>query len=264
MAAAHDPMHAATEGLKGFFHWAKDKLEELTHFGVSRVPHTSLPLLIKPRGGQFFLPPLPFDASNGCAPLFSKHQLLLHYDQHHKHYVDHLNMFVGADTRFDGLSIEDIIRNVPYGPLFDNAAQHFNHSFFWQCLIPNAGGDATIPPDLANCLMICFGSIANFKNVFQQAASEVHNFGSGWTWLVYDAAAVNDRAVLKIVNTHDAETPITSTSYIPLLCIDVWEHAYYVDYEDRRYDYLLQFWNIVNWQFVGSEFIRSRGLRPAQ
>jgi len=254
-AAADQPVK---EGGKGVLEMAKEKIQDVLHIG-RRITFTSLPMLVKPRGGLVMLPELPFDWSNGVAPVFSKHQFELHYLKHHKSYVDNFNMMLGDDTQYDGLAIEEIVRKLARGPLFNMAAQHFNHTFFWQCMKPNAGGDATIPPEFANCLMACFGSIANFKNEFQDAAGALKNFGSGWTWLVYDITSTTDRTMLKIVNTHDAETPITSTNYVPLLCADVWEHAYYVDFEDRRNDYLLQFWNIVNWNFVANEFIRCRG-----
>ena len=187
----------------------------------------------------FTLPPLPF-AKDALAPHISAETLEYHYGKHHNAYVVNLNGLIDG-TEFANLSLEDIIRKSS-GPVFNNAAQVWNHTFYWNCLSPNGGGE----PDgaLADAIKAKFGSFADFKKTF--SADCVGNFGSGWTWLVKNAAGE-----LEIVKTSNAGCPLT-TGVTPLLTCDVWEHAYYIDYRNARPDYVAAFWNLVNWEFVAS------------
>ena len=185
----------------------------------------------------FSLPELPY-AKNALEPHISAETLEYHYGKHHKTYVDKLNGLVEGTDNADK-SLEEIIRSAS-GGLFNNAAQVWNHTFYWHCLSPNGGG----APEgkLAELIARDFGSFDDFQTKFNESA--VGNFGSGWTWLVQNADGS-----LAIVNTDDAETPLTSEAK-PLLTCDVWEHAYYVDYRNARPKYLEAFWKLVNWSFV--------------
>ncbi len=189
----------------------------------------------------FTLPDLPFD-KNALEPHISAETLEYHYGKHHQTYVDKLNGLVEGTADADK-SLEDIIRSAS-GGLFNNAAQVWNHTFYWNCLSPTGGGDPT--GALADAINRDFGSIDNFREKFGDSA--VANFGSGWTWLVR-----NHDGSLAIVNTDDAETPLTGNAR-PLLTCDVWEHAYYIDYRNARPKYVQAFWNLVNWDFVGQNF----------
>lgn len=187
------------------------------------------------------LPPLPY-ALDALQPHISKETLEFHYGKHHQAYVTNLNNLIKGGE-FENASLEDIIRKSS-GGLFNNAAQVWNHTFYWNCLAPRAGGEPKGP--LADAIRRKFGSFAAFKEAFSKSA--VGNFGSGWTWLVKKADGTVD-----IVNTSNAATPLTGTDK-PLLTCDVWEHAYYVDYRNRRPDYVAAFWNLVNWDFAGKNF----------
>lgn len=187
------------------------------------------------------LPPLPY-ALDALQPHISKETLEFHYGKHHQAYVTNLNNLIKGGE-FENASLEDIIRKSS-GGLFNNAAQVWNHTFYWNCLAPRAGGEPKGP--LADAISRKFGSFAAFKEAFSKSA--VGNFGSGWTWLVKKADGTVD-----IVNTSNAATPLTGTDK-PLLTCDVWEHAYYVDYRNRRPDYVAAFWNLVNWDFAGKNF----------
>lgn len=188
------------------------------------------------------LPELPYDM-DALSPHISKETLEFHYGKHHKTYVTKLNdALPGSD--FEGKSLEDIIKGAS-GGMFNNAAQVWNHTFYWHCLSPNGGGEAT--GAIANAINSAFGSFDKFKEELTNSA--IGNFGSGWTWLVKKA----DGSV-GIVNTSNAETPLTDASVKPLLTVDVWEHAYYIDYRNARPEYLKAFWSLVNWEFVNSNF----------
>lgn len=188
------------------------------------------------------LPALPY-ARDALAPTISEETIDYHYGKHHQAYVTNLNkMIEGSDHA--NASLEDIIRNSE-GGVFNNAAQVWNHTFYWNSLSPNGGGEAT--GDLAHAINETFGSFDAFKEKF--TASAVGNFGSGWTWLVKNAAGK-----LEIVNTANAGTPITDESITPLLTVDVWEHAYYVDYRNARPAYLAKFWELANWEFAAENF----------
>ena len=190
---------------------------------------------------QHQLPPLPY-ALDALQPHISKETLELHYGKHHQAYVTNLNNLVKG-TGFENAGLEDIIRKSS-GGIFNNAAQVWNHTFYWNCLAPRAGGEPKGP--LAEAVSRKFGSFASFKETFSKSA--VGNFGSGWTWLVKKADGSVDLA-----NTSNADTPLTGPDK-PLLTCDVWEHAYYVDYRNRRPDYVAAFWNLVNWEFAAKNF----------
>ena len=190
---------------------------------------------------QHQLPTLPY-ALDALQPHISKETLEFHYGKHHQAYVTNLNNLVKG-TEFENAGLEDIIRKSS-GGIFNNAAQVWNHTFYWNCLAPRAGGEPKGP--LAEAVSRKFGSFASFKEAFSKSA--VGNFGSGWTWLVKKADGSVDLA-----NTSNAATPLTGPDK-PLLTCDVWEHAYYVDYRNRRPDYVAAFWNLVNWEFAAKNF----------
>ncbi len=188
------------------------------------------------------LPELPF-AIDALEPHISKETLEFHHGKHHNAYVTNLNNLI-AGTEFADLSLEEIIKKAPTGGLFNNAAQVWNHSFYWKCLSPEGGGAPT--GDLAEKIVQEFGSFESFKEKF--TASAITNFGSGWTWLVKNKAGK-----LEIVNTSNAGCPLTDGyRNQPLLTCDVWEHAYYVDYRNARPTYLKAYWELINWDFVSS------------
>jgi len=190
----------------------------------------------------FTLPELPY-AMDALAPQISQETLEYHYGKHHKTYVDKLNGLVPG-TEFEGKSLEEVVKAAS-GGIFNNAAQIWNHTFYWNCLSPNGGGEPTGP--VAEAINSAFGSFDKFKEEFNTSAA--NNFGSGWTWLVKKA----DGSVA-IVNTSNAGTPLTDDSLTPLLTVDVWEHAYYIDYRNSRPNYLEAFWKLVNWEFVNGNF----------
>ena len=215
----------------------------------SAASYTALRDLAKPKGAPAELPKLDFDYTQGVAPVLSPRQVELHYTKHHKAYVDKFNTLAG--DKFDGLTFEEVmdklVDNAESKVLFNQAAQHFNHSFYWKCLTPHGN---TMPKELEESLAKTFGSVNDFKKKFEDSGAA--NFGSGWTWLVYDT---KDKQ-LKIVNTGNAACPTTSGQR-PLFTIDVWEHAYYKDFENKRPDYLKEIWNVVNWEFVASNLTRA-------
>ena len=187
------------------------------------------------------LPELPY-ANDALEPHISAETIEFHYGKHHATYVAKLNGMIEG-TEFESASLEDTILGSS-GGIFNNAAQIWNHSFYWDGLSPNGGGNPQAA--LAEAIDKEFGSFEKFKEAF--AASAVGNFGSGWTWLVK-----NSSGNLEIVNTDDAANPMTN-GQTPLLTCDVWEHAYYIDYRNKRPDYVNAFWNLVNWEFVAANF----------
>lgn len=188
----------------------------------------------------FKLPALPY-ARDALQPHISSETLDFHYAKHHQSYVDKLNGLI-PNSEFEGKSLEDIIRTAS-GGVFNNAAQVWNHSFYWNCLSPTGGGIAAGPA--ASAINTAFGSFAQFQQDFTHSA--LNNFGSGWTWLVKHADGS-----LAIVNTSNAQTPLTDAGVTPLLTVDVWEHAYYIDYRNARPNYVKAFWALVNWDFVNA------------
>jgi len=185
----------------------------------------------------FTLPELPY-AKDALAPHISAETLEYHHGKHHAKYVETLNSLTeGTDNA--SKSLEELIKSTS-GKLFNQAAQVWNHTFYWNCLSPNGGGAPT--GKIADAINEAFGSFETFKEKF--SAEAAGHFGSGWAWLVKDAAGK-----LSIVGTHDAGNPMTS-GLTPVLTCDVWEHAYYVDYRNARPNYIAAWWNLVNWDFA--------------
>ena len=189
----------------------------------------------------FELPALPY-AKNRLVPHISEETLEYHYGKHHQTYVTNLNNLIPG-TEFESLTLEEIIVKSS-GPIFNNAAQVWNHTFYWNSLAPNAGGEPT--GTLAKAINDKFGSFGKFKEEFTKCA--VTTFGSGWAWLVKNADGS-----LALVSTSNAGCPLT-TGQKPLLTCDVWEHAYYIDYRNARPAYLEAFWALVNWDFAAANF----------
>jgi len=183
------------------------------------------------------LPVLPYD-KDALAPHISAETLDFHHGKHHNAYVQNLNNLIEG-TEFADISLDDIVTSAS-GGIFNNAAQHWNHSFYWKCLSPNGGGEPS--GALAEAIKGTFGSYDEFKELFSQTA--ITTFGSGWGWLVK-----NESGGLEVVNSANAGNPLTS-GQTPLLTCDVWEHAYYIDYRNARPKYVEAFWNLVNWNFV--------------
>jgi len=186
----------------------------------------------------FELPQLPY-AMDALKPHLSAETLEYHHGKHHAAYVNNLNNLVKGSPN-ESKSLEDIIKSAPSGGLFNNAAQHFNHSFYWKSLAPKAGGAPK--GAIADAIKSGFGSFDEFKKKFTEAATT--HFGSGWAWLVR-----KPDGSLAIEATHDAGTPLTGGNK-PVLTCDVWEHAYYIDYRNARPRYIEAFWNLVNWEFA--------------
>ena len=188
------------------------------------------------------LPPLPW-AEGALAPVISANTISFHYGKHHQGYVTNLNKLTGG-TPFADQSVEQIVRatagKVDQAAIFNNAAQVWNHTFYWQSLRPNGGGEP--PAALKAKMEASFGSVAACREELSKAATS--QFGSGWAWLVADGDA------LKVVKTGNAETPLTGAMR-PLVTIDVWEHAYYLDYQNRRADYVAAVLDkLINWEFA--------------
>lgn len=187
------------------------------------------------------LPELPY-ALDALAPHISKETLEFHYGKHHQTYVTNLNNLIPG-TEFENLSLEEIVKKSS-GGIFNNAAQVWNHTFYWMSLAPNAGGEPS--GALADAMNAKWGSFDEFKKAFNACAAGT--FGSGWAWLVKKADGSLD-----LVSTSNAATPLT-TDATPLLTCDVWEHAYYIDYRNSRPNYLEGFWKVVNWATVAERF----------
>jgi Fe-Mn family superoxide dismutase len=185
----------------------------------------------------FTLPQLPYPM-DALVPHISKETLEYHYGKHHQAYVTNLNKLI-VGTEFESMTLEDIILKAK-GGIFNNAAQVWNHTFYWHSMSPNGGGEPK--GALAEAINKNFGSFAAFKEQFTQAAATT--FGSGWAWLVQDASGA-----LKIISTSNAATPMTE-GLTALITCDVWEHAYYIDYRNVRPDYINAFWSLVNWDFA--------------
>ena len=190
---------------------------------------------------SFELPPLPY-AMDALLPHISAETLEYHHGKHHQTYITNLNKLLEG-SEYEEMSLEEIIMKSS-GGLFNNAAQTWNHTFYWNCLSPNGGGEPS--GRLAEAISKQFGSFEEFKTQFSQSC--VTNFGSGWTWLVE-----NSDGSLEIVNTSNAGNPMTEGK-IPLMTCDVWEHAYYIDYRNARPNYVAAFWSLVNWNYVADNF----------
>lgn len=195
----------------------------------------------KEKSTMFELPKLPY-ALDALQPHISKETLEYHYGKHHKAYVDKLNELIKG-TEFANLSLEEIIKKAS-GPIFNNAAQNWNHTFYWHCMTPKSSGEPT--GKLADAIKKKFGSFEDFKKTFTESAIKL--FGSGWTWLAKDA-----KGELEIINESNAGLPLKQNKKALFTC-DVWEHAYYIDYRNLRPKYIENFWAIANWEFVAKNF----------
>jgi Fe-Mn family superoxide dismutase len=185
----------------------------------------------------FTLPELPY-SKEALAPYISPETLEFHHSMHHQTYVNTLNKLTAGKPEANA-SLEELIRTAN-GAIFNNAAQVWNHTFFWRCMAPDGGGKPS--GDVAAAINQACGNFASFKEHFTNAA--VSLFGAGWTWLTK-----NTDGTISIVNLANAGNPLRE-GQIPLLTLDVWEHAYYIDYRNARPEYVQAFWNIVNWEFV--------------
>ncbi len=189
---------------------------------------------------------LPFEY-DALEPYMSKETLLFHHDKHHQTYVNKLNELI-IDTEFENMNLKEIIKK-SNGAIFNNAAQIYNHDFFWNSITPNS---TKLSLGLEQAITESFGLMEDFKKEFIQKA--VGHFGSGWVWLVSD-----DMGKLKIITTKNAETPF-GLGLRPLLVCDVWEHAYYIDYRNIRPEYLENWFKLINWNFVSQNYKELRGL----
>lgn len=190
---------------------------------------------------MFILPPLPY-AHDALAPVISAETIEYHYGKHHKAYLDKLNELVKG-TEYENKGLNEIIVATQKGPIFNNAAQVFNHTFYWNCMAPKAGGNPT--GTIATLIDKQFGSFQKFQEQFNAFAISL--FGSGWVWLV-----LNDKGNLEIMNMSNADCPIAH-KLKPILTCDVWEHAYYIDYRNGRKTYVESWWKLVNWKFVNAQ-----------
>ncbi|OGT64509.1 MAG: superoxide dismutase [Gammaproteobacteria bacterium RIFCSPHIGHO2_12_FULL_45_9] len=189
----------------------------------------------------FTLPPLPF-AQDALEPFMSAETLSFHYGKHHQAYVNKLNTLIPG-TEFEHATLETMMQKA-HGAIFNNAAQVWNHTFFWHCLKPQGGGEPT--GALADAINKQWGSFATFKDVFTQAA--LNQFGSGWAWLVKQTDGS-----LNVLSTSNAGNPFTEGK-TPLLTCDVWEHAYYIDTRNDRAQYVERFFSLIHWDFVSANF----------
>lgn len=193
---------------------------------------------------KHILPPLPYPES-ALEPHISRETVHFHYDVHHRTYINKLNQLI-AGTDFENCSLEEIVRNSA-GDIFNNAGQAWNHNFYWQCLAP--GGSNAPEGPLAAAIRSEFGSLAELQTQFSKVTEKI--FGSGWAWLIQ-----NPDGALAIIHTGNAGSPIRSGQH-PLLTCDAWEHAYYIDYRNRRPDYMNAFWQLVNWRFVETQYLET-------
>lgn len=189
----------------------------------------------------FTLPPLPYKR-DALKPYISEETLDYHYGKHHATYVTKLNGFADSDPALAAKSLEEIIKTSS-GGIFNNAAQIYNHTFYWNSLSPSGGGAPS--GKIADLINRDFGSFEDFQKVFSDTAA--NHFGSGWVWLIQ-----KEDGKLAIEQGHDAGCPLTEAGQTPILTCDVWEHAYYIDYRNVRPDYLSAFWKLVNWEFANA------------
>ena len=197
---------------------------------------------------MFKLPQLPY-AKTDLAPLFTEEQMNYHYDKHHKAYIDNLNKFMETDSSLKGKSLEEIVLTTS-GGIFNNAAQAWNHTFYWFNI--QGISKATKPSEpLAAAIQRDFGTLEDLKAKFVDGGMKT--FGSGWIWLCADASGK-----LSLVSTSNAAVPFTGNALVPLMVADVWEHAYYVDYRNARQKYLETFWTQINWAFVSENLVSKK------
>lgn len=203
--------------------------------------------------GFFYLPALDFPWYKGCMPLFSSYQIRLHYSRHHRAYVEKLNQLIEG-TPLYGLKLDELIARCAGDAsllgVLNNAAQHYNHSFFWKCLQPVG---TNIPPDLQAAVEAQYGSVQKFKEAFLSASLSL--FGSGWVYWVFNTTTKS----FAILSYSNAGCPLTQPDLVPLLCVDVWEHAYYVDYENNRSLYLSKYFDVVDWHWAERHWKRATG-----
>jgi superoxide dismutase, Fe-Mn family len=195
------------------------------------------------------LPPLPYDYS-ALEPHIDEETMHLHHDKHHQAYVNNLNAALQGQTQFENMNIDDLVRNLNSVPeavhtaVRNNGGGHANHSMFWQIMKPSGGGEPT--GDLANAITSAFGSFDQLKAAFNDAGTK--RFGSGWAWLV-----IGTDGKLAVTSTANQDNPLTDGLF-PVMGNDVWEHAYYLKYQNRRPDYLAAWWNVVNWDEIAKRF----------
>lgn len=195
------------------------------------------------------LPPLPYDY-NALEPYIDEETMHLHHDKHHQAYVNNLNAALQGQSQFENMSIDELIRSLNSVPenirtaVRNNGGGHINHSMFWQIMKPSGGGEPT--GDLASAISSAFGSFDQLKAAFNDAGAK--RFGSGWAWLVIGADGK-----LAVTSTANQDSPLIDGLY-PVLGNDVWEHAYYLKYQNRRPEYLAAWWNVVNWDEIGKRF----------
>ncbi|MCG0238139.1 MAG: superoxide dismutase [Firmicutes bacterium] len=201
----------------------------------------------------FTLPPLPYDY-NALEPYIDEQTMRIHHDKHHAAYVNNLNAALEQAPELQNLSIEELLRNIDKVPekirtaVRNNGGGHANHTLFWEILSPKGGGEPT--GELADAIAATFGSFEKFKEQFSQAAA--NRFGSGWAWLVVD-----QEGKLQVYSTANQDSPYME-GHTPILGLDVWEHAYYLKYQNRRPEYIAAFWNIVNWPEVARRYAAAR------
>jgi len=202
----------------------------------------------------FELPPLPYDYS-ALEPYIDTQTMQLHHDKHHQAYVTNLNNALKDQAQFASLSLEDLMRRINEVPdsvrtaVRNNGGGHINHTMFWQIMKPNGGGEPT--GALASAIQSTFGSFDAFKTAFNDAG--VKRFGSGWAWLILDSSGK-----LSIISTANQDSPYMDGNY-PVMGNDVWEHAYYLKYQNRRPDYLNAWWNVVNWDEISRRYQQGGG-----
>ncbi len=203
----------------------------------------------------FEVPPLPYDY-NALEPYIDTQTMQLHHDKHHAAYVNNLNNAV-KDTEFANMNVADLVRQLSSVPdnirtaVRNNAGGHVNHSMFWTIMGPNGGGEPS--GELANAINQAFGSFDQFKAAFNDAGAK--RFGSGWVWLVLDQSGK-----LSVTSTANQDSPLTDGLY-PVMGNDVWEHAYYLKYQNRRPEYLAAWWNVVNWNEIARRYQQGRSGR---
>jgi Fe-Mn family superoxide dismutase len=220
------------------------KLEVVTGGKNADVRRKTIPRRNKGGNMEHKLPDLPY-SRDSLSPMISAETMDYHYGKHHAAYVANLNKLIKS-TEFENMALDEIIKKAG-GGIFNNAAQHWNHSFYWHCMTPKANAGPT--GDLRQVINRDFGSFERFKELFATAGTSL--FGSGWVWLV------DNNGSLSIVSGQNAANPMTDNKK-PLLVMDVWEHAYYIDYRNLRADYIANYLKLVNWQFVMDNFSKHK------
>jgi Fe-Mn family superoxide dismutase len=204
----------------------------------------------------FEVPALPYDY-NALEPYIDEQTMHLHHDKHHQAYVTNLNNAIQGQGQFESMAVEDLVRNINTVPegirtaVRNNAGGHVNHSMFWAIMKPNGGGEPT--GELASAISSAFGSFDAFKTQFNDAGAK--RFGSGWVWL-----AMDNSGKLSVTSTANQDSPMMDGLF-PVMGNDVWEHAYYLKYQNRRPEYLAAWWNVVNWDEIARRYQQAKGGR---